>query len=334
MFAQLTYDQQRDQLATLARQASEHWHLPNPAITLAGYTNNAVFRVESGDDRYALRVHRPGHKPRAWIDSERAWLQALDATLRVPHPVGDVFSGSLPAYDGPVYASLATWIPGEPATLANLTPARLEAVGRLVAELHRTPFDAPPDFDRPTLDADGLFGPGGPYDPGDGLRYFDADALTVIDSAVEQVKAAMHALGSQSTGLIHADLIAKNILLDGDHIGLIDFDDCAYGYYPYDLTPLVWLARGTPQAGEIQTAIWRGYRAGRPAAQAEAEHFPAFLAARHIASCRWVAGNADHPALRGQVVSILRQRIDTLRVYLQTGTLSGDSGTRRTASSL
>jgi len=320
-FKTATYDEQTHHLTALAQTALDAWDIQPNALTLAAYTNNAVFRVEAGSETYALRVHRPGAKSRVWIESERSWLRTLAEHLRVPRPLASVYAGALAGYAGTVYCSLTTWLPGEPATLETLTPARLEAIGHVAGRLHQlaATFTPPPGFERPSLDWDGLFGPGGAYDPGEGMRYFSDEALALIDAVTARVQRTMDAQADQRH-LIHADLIAKNILFDAnEEIGLVDFDDCAFGYPLYDLTPIIWMARGSPEAAAIREGLWKGYTAVHPGADRAA--LEDYVAARHVASCRWVAGNAQHPAIRGRAEAIIAERLDDMRHYLDHGWL-------------
>lgn len=327
-FHTLNLDEQIARLTAVARAALAHWGLPQAELTLVAYTNNAVFHAAADDSRYALRVHRPGHKLQSWITSERALLQALaDAGLPVPAPAAAVYHGCLPGLDAPVFATLTRWLPGESLSAETLTPAHAAALGRLAARLH-TALDAflpPATFQRPRLDWHGLFSPGGPYDPGPGLALFDADARQVIDAVTTRVAAVMADLDALpgAFGLIHGDLIAKNLLLAPDgELGLLDFDEAAYGYRLYDLTPLIWLLRGEPgRAAAIRDALWTAYRAERPDSAGDLAQLETLVMARHVAACRWVAGNAGHPALKGQAAAMLAGRVDEMRRYLTTGHL-------------
>lgn len=304
-FNTMDYDEQITHLHAFARQAAQFYGL-KADLTLTAYTNNAVFRA--GD--VALRVHRPGHKPLNWIESEQVWLRFIHS-LNVPEPLGGIYAGTLPGVDGAVYGTAYRWIEGTAREVDALTPDDLYHIGRLAAELHTHAdgFTPPPGFERPRYDWNGLFSEGSPYHPGEGMRLFSERQLAVINDVTEQVRQAM-TRQTQSFGMIHADLIAKNILFDGEAIGLVDFDDCAFGYYLYDLTPLLWLSRGTARYVTVKDALWTGYTDVRPGT--DGSDLDTFVAARHVASMRWIAGNAEHPSLRGKAQTIINQRIDEL----------------------
>ncbi|MBC7870011.1 MAG: phosphotransferase, partial [Chitinophagaceae bacterium] len=86
---------QAGRLDVLAQQALNAYGLPDAIFTFAAYTNNAVYRVDDGDERYALRIHRPGHRQLAWIESELNWLAYLsrETPLMVPNPVKGIYTG-------------------------------------------------------------------------------------------------------------------------------------------------------------------------------------------------------------------------------------------------
>lgn len=314
-FHQLDYREQVNRFERLASQALVHFGLPDAALDLTAYTNNTVFRVQAGSERYALRLHRPGHKPLRWIESELMWLRTLSAELSVPTPVGDVYTDELDGVDEPVYCVLLTWVDGQPIMAGDHTAAQLQAVGAFAARLHTIRFEPPSGFERPTLDCAGLFGSDSPYNPGEGERFFTADHRVVMAEVIDQVCAVMAA--GPAFGLIHADLIAKNLLFDGETVGAVDFDECGYGYYAYDLTPMLWVNRDREDYDAIREAIVTGYN--RPL-----DHLDTFVAARHVASCRWIAGNADHPAIRGKVPDILEHRVNEMKRFLKTGRLGDD----------
>lgn len=327
-FQSLDYVEQLSHLTVLAEHALVHFGLMGASLEFLAYTNNAVFRVTHDGARFTLRVHRPGYKPAAWIRSELAWLNAIAETsaLGVPVPVGDPFVGQLEGYNGDVICTLLRWVAGDPLNAETFTLDQARQVGALAGSLHQVSaaFVAPVGFERPRLDWYGLFADGGPYDPGAGKALIQPEQQAVIDDVTDRVRKTMHALGDEpdAFGLIHADLIAKNILIDGDgHMGLVDFDECAYGWYLYDLTPLIWLARGTDRMAAVRDALLDGYAMKRKLPDQAVDHLNVMVAARHVASVRWVAGNAEHPAIRGTAETIIAERTDTMRRFLENGTI-------------
>ena len=160
-------------------------------------------------------------------------------------------------------AALFAWRPGTSSCQAAVTPARAEAVGRALGQVHRAGRDLalwPSRFGEPQLEArldriakDSVFGREAPH-----LR----SALAEIGASRDR---------SLPRGLVHGDLFRDNVLWDGDRItALLDFESASEGVLAYDLA-VTMLAFGYGEALELPLlrAMVRGYEAERPLEPAE-----------------------------------------------------------------
>jgi Ser/Thr protein kinase RdoA (MazF antagonist) len=102
-------------------------------------------------------------------------------------------------------------------------------------------------------------------------------------------------------------------------LGALDFDDCAWGYPLYDLTPTLIGWKDTPQYDALRASLWEGYTSLRPLPDAYSPHLDTLLAGRFVLSCRWFARNITHPAIREHAPAVIAHRIGQLRRYLATG---------------
>lgn len=333
-FHTLDYDARLTCLEALAQEALTSWGISDAQLDLLTYENNAVYKVTDGDNLYTLRIHRPEHKALARIQAELAWLGAIKQgmTLCVPEPVRPLYEGALDGINTPVVCVLFHWI--EEGTFFRDTPPTVDfvrAVGRFAGELHTfsMTYVPPKDVQHTQLDWGGLFGKvsaeGTPsqYDPKEGEQHFTDAQRDIMAQGAEKVRRVMETLGKsrQSYGLIHADLIPKNVMLNGDSVCALDFDECSYGYYLYDLAPMLLMVKGEPNFAELRQALWDGYTAVRPQPADYFDLLETLIAGRHIASCRWIAGNAEHPSIKGKVAGILAGRIARLKDFLDTGVL-------------
>lgn len=340
MFKALDYDEQTKRLSALAREALDAFDLPNARFELAAYTNNAVYHVvDSGaryvkEAHYALRIHRPGLKKREWIESELLWLTDIRwrTPLNVPEPAAPVYVGTLEGIESPVYCTLFGWVYGQAARAAyELTTERVYAIGQFIARLHQHSlhYELPDGFERPRLDVQSLFGKSSadgtpsPYFSLAEDEFFTLQQQRTILRTRQHVEMVVESLDHDwdTFGLIHGDLIINNILFTAENeVGAIDFDDCAFGYYLYDLVPLLWWCRDEPNYAHIRNTLWESYTSILPQPQHHGVHLlDALLAARHVASCRWIAGNADHPDIRGKARDIIAQRVAELERFFETG---------------
>lgn len=287
-----------------------------------------VFALETGDGRFVLRVH-PGDARPAELESLLCWLEALAAAgFPVPRPRRTLQGAwlaelALEGLPGAQRCSLLTWLDGAALAPEDMTPDHARAMGDLLARLHdfAARWPAPAGFVRPRLDAEGLFGDRSPY-ASDGGEAFFSPALREAMHAVElRTRALLHQWRElpDAWGLIHGDLIAKNCLFGEDGARALDFDNYAQGCFLYDLAPATLQFSALPAAEALAQALWTGYTARRSLSPARPADLQTLVAARLVASCRWLAANRQAPALRGRMEGLLEQRTVTLRDYLTTG---------------
>jgi Ser/Thr protein kinase RdoA (MazF antagonist) len=333
-FETLDYDGQLARLTNTAHAALHAYALDDAQIKPVIYVNNATFRIDAPDGKcYALRIHRPGQKRVDWIQSELEWLHDINqqTPLRTTVPVaatdGTLLThAALEGVENPVICTLFDWIDGQTLQWEQIDLHQIHAAGTFLGQLHEfsTGYQPPPNFVRPTLDWEGLFGENSPYNPGPGAAIFTGDQRAVFAQVDARVGAVMDELGQQPDkfGLIHADFIAKNFLFQDDTLYAIDFDDCGFGYFLYDLAPLLTQTRGEPNFADIYDAFWNGYTGIRHLPDSDRAYLETFIAARHLASCRWLAGNLHNPRIRERAPEILAYRTNELRHFLETGAIS------------
>lgn len=332
-FETLTYEQQLDRLTTAAQQSLSHYGLQDSQLENLSYYNNAVYKVTTpAAEVYTLRLHHPGHKRFEWIRSELYWLTHLRLTtsLLVPQPVPTRSGTSLGEAQvediaQPLPCALFHWLEGHFYGTPDMDSQHIHQAGIFLAQLHQaaSAFHTPPDFTRPRLDWEGLFGEESPYNPGDGAKIFTDEQKAVFAAVEERVRDTMIAIGQSSPvfGLIHADFLSKNIVFNELTVGAIDFDDCGWGYYLYDLTPLLLQFKSDSRYQLLREAYLDGYSSLRPLSSTDIRHLEVFIAARHLASCRWQAGNLHNPHIRQHAAKIIARRTEDLRRFLKTGIL-------------
>src|SRR5579864_52029 len=98
--------------------------------------------------------------------------------------------------------------------------------------------------------------------------------------------------------LIHADLVPENILVDGTHLQVIDFDDAGFGWHMFELATSLYFIRRESVYPEARDALIEGYRHVRPLPQTQLACLPMFLAARGSTYLGWVHTRRNEPAAR------------------------------------
>ena len=266
--------------------------------TLRDRENHVCECALPSGDRAALRLHRAGYQSPAAIRSELWWCAEL-ARAGLPVPA------ALPALDGQFLvslpdgrqASVIAWIEGEALGEAakpftRPLPEVLDAyhsLGQLLARVHQTTdrLTLPEGFTRPRWDLDGLVG----ETPFWG-RFWDHRAATPDQRAILiRARDALRERLSGDTGLIHADVLRENVLVNNRSVSLIDFDDSGFGFRLYDLGTALVQTVYHPEQPQLRAALMAGY------GTTDEPMVKAFTLARTLASVGWTMPRlqADDP---------------------------------------
>ncbi|MBS7543140.1 phosphotransferase enzyme family protein [Ancylobacter oerskovii] len=312
------------------RAALPRWDLsPESDVKLLTISENATFRARDAASgrELVLRVHRPGYHSRAEIASELAWLGALGgegvvATL-TPVPLAD---GTLIADldDGGVtrHAVAFELVAGkEPAEGEDL-PRWFRELGAINARLHAHAkgWKRPDGFVRKRWDYDAMLGEvllWGDWRAGLGL---DGDGRAVLEdvAAVLKRKLAAYGTGEDRFGLVHADMRVANLLVDGDTLSVIDFDDCGFSWYLYDFAAAISFTEHEPYVPALQAAWIEGYRTVAPLTDEECAILPVFIMLRRMLLTAWVASHAETPTAQAMGEAYTQGTVALGRAFLET----------------
>jgi Ser/Thr protein kinase RdoA (MazF antagonist) len=297
--------------------------LDRARLRLLRHEHNTTFRVDADGSTFVLRIHRQGVHGPDTIRSELAWLGALttDTDLGVPEPV-TALDGSpvvFVAADGPepLAAVLFRWQPGRFAD-ERLTPRHLRQVAVLQAGLqrHAARWVRPAGFVRPRVDAlttgakRGSIAPsgdsGGSHPTAD-----DADAClalvdellsrsdtTVVERALRVVWATTGEIAASpdTSGLIHGDLHYENFLFHDGRARAIDFDDCGWGAYLYDLAVTLWELEGRERFAELRDALLEEYAHHLSLPTNHDDQLNALFLLRRVQILMWILESRHHAA--------------------------------------
>ena len=295
-----------DTFASAAQEALKAFPIDPDGLELVSHSENVTYRVIDRRDgfAYGLRLHRPWYHTIGELISERDWIRALDdAGIAVQAPMrtrdGEEYASvTIPATGERRFAGLARWTKGSvlaevlrETTDTELATRRFEQLGALTASLHdqAEAWKPPAGFTRHALDADGLMGEAphwGPFWDHRGLS--DSEQRLMLDTRA-RLHAALADLDRQPGGysLIHADMHPGNVLVDGDALTIIDFDDAGWGWHAYDIAVALFYQQRAANFEAFEHAYVTGYRSMRRLSEQSLALLPMFRLIRGLAQIGW-----------------------------------------------
>src|SRR5699024_4248211 len=110
-----------------------------------------------------------------------------------------------------------------------------------------------------------------------------------LENVVQLLRRRLKAYGtgSERFGLVHADLRLANLLVDGEQINVIDFDDAGYSWYLYDFGTAVSFMENDSRLPEWQDAWVSGYRSVAPLSEAGEQMLATFVMLRRCMLVAW-----------------------------------------------
>jgi Ser/Thr protein kinase RdoA (MazF antagonist) len=266
MNAPLSHDDLLARLGRLAHEAIALYDLsPRSTATMINLSENATYRIDDPESggKTILRIHRVGYHSYAAINSELQWMAALrrDAGMETPE--------AIPARDGTVIQTLVSPELRDPrhAVMSKFMSGReppedelmgpFERLGEVSARMHEHAkrWPLPPGFARHTWDYETSLGSRpiwGRWQDGIGMTAARESVLGRMSAAIGQ-RLQRYGMARERFGLTHADIRLANLLIEGTHTKVIDFDDCGFSWYLYDCaTALSWLERES-NAGQLWT---------------------------------------------------------------------------------
>ena len=282
-----------------------------------------MYRLRRGKTSYALRLHRQGLHSAAELWSELQWMAAVAAKgVEVPAPI--------PAIDGQVlhevagtYVDMLEWLPGRPlgATGSGIDHENRTgvfwAVGREMARLHKVSdaWNPPDSFARWSWDRAGLLGEKplwGPFWENPTLGENDRWLLGCFREKANRDLRQLEQTADY--GLIHADLVRENVIIDRDKVRFIDFDDAGFGFRQFDLATALIKNLKEPDFDQLKQALLGGYRSERPIDTDQLDLFMALRAASYVG---WISTRLDEDGSAERNIRFLETARELLSRYLK-----------------
>lgn len=332
-FFDISPDAQRERLAAVAKEALNEWGIGDAELTMVKYRENAVFDVRHGSGRHAVRLHRVGYHTDDELRSELQWMRALgDSGVSVPVVVapktGDLLvtrrGDGLP---GEIQIDLFEWIDGDQLGSVedglgdeSAVAETFETIGAIAARVHNqaSGWVPPEGFVRHAWDAEGLAGDTPFWGQYWKLEGASASEVGLMQRARRTIfeELGRFAKTSDNYSMIHADFAPENLLVDGDDVRLIDFDDAGFGWHLFEIATALYFFRGEAFYSVAFESLVKGYRKHRALSDEHLENLPLFYLARAFTYVGWVHTRPETETAQQLKAVILKMACDTAEDYL------------------
>ena len=291
-----------------ADEALACWGLKGAATRHLSLSENATFEVTPpcGSERFVLRLHRPGYRGEAEIESELAWLHAIADTgaVRVAEPIAAPTGSELCSFvnsNGNVQqAVLFEFLEGKPPRDEDFARC-MQDIGQIAASLHSqsAQWSAPRRFERMTWNAERMFGATcdyGDWRSTEGIPQAMRETMERVERKIRYELAA-YVRHSRNYGLIHSDLRPDNLMVAPDNtIAVLDFDDCGFSWFMFDVACTFSFEEANPDLEDMLWAYLYGYSRGAgPLADEDFLFAPTCFMARRLSMLAWVEFRRETP---------------------------------------
>ena len=325
-FSKISYRGQVRLLRQLAIVALTKYPIKIKKINLINYGENATFKVvDTNHCKFLLRVCRNEYHSKESLLEELSWLRRLSSAkeFQLPNPVLSkakrllefAFTEEIP--EGRKVA-LFHWTEGR--FLENQISAnQMEALGTLVAKLHNEGKKTKVKH-RKYWNSEGLIGKSPKFGTIDHLKGATASQQKIVTAARMKLFKKLKDLEikyPEKMGLIHADIHTGNFFFNKNGIVLIDFDDCGFGFFGYDIAiPMMSLDRFKKlklrQKALLKEAFYKGYRNIRHLTEQDVSNLDYFILARRLAMLGWLNSRSDNPKLKKYFKIVIKKAIKSI----------------------
>ncbi len=244
-----------------------------------------------------LRLHRHGYHTGPEIASELAWLTALQDLpgLNTTRPIPGA-QGLVTMLDGRFLVAFAP-IDGQELQPGDDLARWFAPLGEITARLHlhARHWTPPQGFTRKRWDVETILGSHPHWGHWRKAQGLEPQGEALLSRATDLLAANLQAYGTgpETFGLIHADLRLANLMVNGDTLTAIDFDDCGFGWWTYDLAAALSFIETDPRLPDLIARWVEGYTRIAPLRAQDRAMIPALIFLRRVLLTAWLSTRAD-----------------------------------------
>src|SRR5690242_19598432 len=98
---------------------------------------------------------------------------------------------------------------------------------------------------------------------------------------------------------------------------MIDFDDCGYGHWRYDLAVTLYCLADHPNFAALKEAFLTGHRGSRSLSKEQEAQLGTFIALRTLQDLLWLIEARDQPAFRDRWHTQMLAWLQELQEFIQ-----------------
>jgi Ser/Thr protein kinase RdoA (MazF antagonist) len=300
-------------------------------MKLLNYSENATYLIkDSGSgEKYILRVSRPGYHTKEEIEGELAWLKAIhentpiEVLLPLPNKKGEYIQViRLENAPEKYLCTMFTFLNGDLLDEENESAliGHFETLGEVTAHLHEHSihWEKSREIKRPFWDFDTTLGERPIWGRWQDGRAITAERAAIFQKVADTIQKRLDQFGKGPSrfGIIHADLRLTNFIVEGEKIKVIDFDDCGFGWYLYDLASSLSFIEHKTYVPELIQAWLKGYRKVRELSPEEEAEIPTFIMLRRLMLIAWIGSRNNETTKKlGEEYTI--QTVRLAKEYLE-----------------
>lgn len=289
----------------IEKQFAKMYDFPNKfTVSLLKYSENIIYKISfENSEPVVFRIHRLGYHSFDELESELIWMNEIctETDLLLPEAfVGKdgKFLQTLISSSGIKYfCSVISFLYGK--AVGELKGMELinnmEIIGKMTAKLHLQSINRNnrKKLKRPNWDTDEFFGNNAVWGHWFNYKGLTENDIKLFTDCQNKIITSLDKYGRtpENYGMIHADMHFFNIISDGEKAQIIDFDDCGYGFYLYDLG--CTLVTYSEDLDTLTDSWLKGYEHIRPLGKDDKDMIPAFILLRRIVRLAWLSTHSD-----------------------------------------
>lgn len=318
----------------VAKKAVQLFYPTVSSIRLLNYSENITYLAEhkDGNDPTILRLNRPGYHTKKELEAELIWMEAIKAhtSIIVPEPIAGANGEFIQEITGlkgneqPYHCVMFSYLKGEIPDEMNehALPSHFENLGEITAQLHNhvRSWKGSKIICRPTWEYETMLGKKakwGRWQEGLGIT---PQLISLFEKVSNTIYLRLNRFGKTPDrfGLIHADLRLANLLVEGDRLKVIDFDDCGFSWFLYDLAAALSFIEHKDYVPDLIQAWLKGYKKVRTISKEEENEIPTFIMLRRLMLIGWIGSHLDNETAQKMGVEFTYQTVPLAEKYLST----------------